>query len=42
MHFGLGTAGAAERVEVRWLDGTTSVETDVSGNRYLVVEKGPS
>ena len=39
LHFGLGSADVAAQVEVRWLDGTTSVESDVSANRFLVIEK---
>jgi len=41
VHFGLGSAGRVDRVEVLWPDGSTSVETDVPGNRFLVVEKSP-
>jgi len=41
MHFGLGSADVAEQVKVMWLDGSTSVESEVSANRFLVVEKKP-
>jgi len=39
MHVGLGSADVAEQVKVRWPDGATSVESDVSANRFLAIEK---
>jgi hypothetical protein len=36
-HFGLGTAAKADRVEVRWPDGTTTVLADVPANGFLKV-----
>ncbi len=39
-HFGLGKAGKADRVQVRWPDGTTSEWTDVAANQVLRVEQG--
>jgi hypothetical protein len=39
-HFGLGPATEAERVEVRWPDGTTSVWTDVRADQVLRVAQG--
>jgi len=41
LHFGLGSAAAAAQVEVRWLDGERSVESDVAVNRFLAIEKEP-
>jgi hypothetical protein len=41
MHFGLGSAEVAEEVKVLWLDGSTSIASDVSANRFMVVEKKP-
>jgi len=36
-HFGLGQAVKADRVEIRWPDGTTTVLTDVQSNQVLTV-----
>jgi len=41
LHFGLGSADHVDRVTVHWLDGTTSIETGVRGNRFLVIDKRP-
>ncbi|WP_165230022.1 CRTAC1 family protein [Aquisphaera insulae] len=38
-HFGLGKAAQAERVEIRWPDGRTTVLTDVPANQILKVEQ---
>ena len=37
LHFGLGTAEAAERIEVRWPNGATQVLTNVKGRQVLTV-----
>ena len=37
LHFGLGTADRAERVEVRWPSGATQVLTNVRGGQVLTV-----
>jgi enediyne biosynthesis protein E4 len=39
-HFGLGAAGRADRVEVRWPDGTTDEWKDVPADQVLHVEQG--
>ena len=39
-HFGLGQVDKADRVEVRWPDGTRTTLADVEANRFLVVEQG--
>ncbi len=39
-HFGLGTADRADRVEVRWPDGTTDAWTDVPAGQVFRVEQG--
>ncbi len=39
MHFGLGSAERAERIEIRWPSGTTQVLTDVPARKLLVVEE---
>jgi hypothetical protein len=38
-HFGLGTLGVVDRVEVRWPDGTTTVVRNVKARQILVVKK---
>jgi hypothetical protein len=40
VHFGLGSAGRAERVQVRWPDGTTDEWKDVPADQVLRVEQG--
>ena len=41
-HFGLGQATVADRVEIRWTDGTETVFTDVPANQTLrVVQEFP-
>ena len=42
LHFGLGGASKAERVEVRWSDGTLSVTENVPAGRVLKVIRGAS
>jgi hypothetical protein len=39
-HFGLGSATKADRVQVRWPDGTTDEWTDVAADQVLHVEQG--
>ncbi len=39
LHFGLGKAEKADRLEVRWPSGTVQVLTDVPAGRYLTVEE---
>ena len=39
LHFGLGSADHAERVDVRWPDGTRSVLENVPAGRFLTVTK---
>jgi hypothetical protein len=39
-HFGLGAAARAERLEIRWPDGTTEVITDLPANQILTVREG--
>ena len=40
LRFGLGDAGKADRIEIRWPDGKVDVLTDVVGNQLVVVEYG--
>ena len=40
MHFGLGGDKVVESLEIRWLDGTTQVLTDIAGDRYVTVVQG--
>jgi len=40
VHFGLGASEEAERVMVRWPDGTTDEWTDVRGDQVLRLEQG--
>jgi hypothetical protein len=39
LHFGLGPAGQADSVEVRWPDETVTRLEDVKANRILVIEQ---
>jgi hypothetical protein len=39
LHFGLGAASRAERIEVRWPSGVTQVLMDVRGKRSLIVKE---
>jgi hypothetical protein len=36
-HFGLGAADKVDRIEVRWPDGKTTVQTDVPANQILKI-----
>ncbi|MEM6795115.1 MAG: ASPIC/UnbV domain-containing protein [Acidobacteriota bacterium] len=40
VHFGLGDAPAADRVEVRWPDGGIAVLENVAANRTVVLSRG--
>jgi hypothetical protein len=40
MHFGLGAAGRAERVEVRWPDGSTQSFENVEGGKLYRIRPG--
>jgi len=40
LHFGLGAARSAEKVEVRWPSGGVDVVRDVASNRVLTVREG--
>jgi hypothetical protein len=40
LHFGLGAARRADRVEVRWPDGTVDVLRNVEGRRIAVIREG--
>jgi hypothetical protein len=42
LHFGLGSARAAERVEVRWPSGAVDELRDVAGGRLLTLREGAS
>jgi len=37
-HFGLGNAGGVEKIEIKWLDGSTSTLQNTAANQFLVVE----
>lgn len=39
LHFGLAENGRAEKIEIRWPDGTEQLLTDVEGDRVLTVEE---
>jgi hypothetical protein len=40
LHFGLGSAGRIDRVEVDWPDGTKSVRRDVAPRQFLTIRHG--
>ena len=40
LHFGLGGASRADRVEVRWPSGAVDVLKDVEGRRVVTVREG--
>jgi hypothetical protein len=42
VHFGLGDAGVAERIEVRWPSGTRQVLTGVAANQVLTIKEAPA
>ena len=39
-HFGIGRAPAAERLEVRWPDGSTEVITNLAANQVVTIRQG--
>jgi hypothetical protein len=39
-HFGLGAAQRAERLEIRWPDGSTEVVENLSANQVVTVQQG--
>jgi hypothetical protein len=40
LHFGLGTATAAERLEVQWPNGKTEVVQNVAANQIITLKEG--
>lgn len=40
LHFGLGHAAAADSIEIRWPDGTTSTAGPLEGDRWHTIRKG--
>ena len=40
LHFGLGHARQADRIEVRWLSGSTEVVERIPANRRVVIQEG--
>ncbi len=42
LHFGLGTRGQIDRIEVRWIGGSTDVIKDVAADRILTITEGSS
>jgi hypothetical protein len=40
LHFGLGSAARAERVEVRWPSGTVDVIKNLDADRIIYIEEG--
>jgi hypothetical protein len=40
LHFGLGSAARAEKIEVRWPDGSAETITNVVANRRIVIRQG--
>jgi hypothetical protein len=41
LHFGLGTATRVDRLEIRWPDGRTLVQTGVPANRFVTIRREP-
>jgi hypothetical protein len=39
LHFGLGSAEVADRIEIRWPDGAISILEEVPANRFITVRK---
>jgi hypothetical protein len=39
LHFGLGAASKADRVEVTWPDGTVTERRDVEAGRIVTIEQ---
>ena len=42
LHFGLGSAEKADRIVIRWPDGSTRTLTDVPADEILTVVQGAS
>ena len=40
VHFGMGQAGRAQRLEIRWPSGTVDVLQDVEANQILTITEG--
>ena len=40
LHFGLGSHGRVQRIEVRWIGGGTEVLEDVAADRLLTIQEG--
>jgi enediyne biosynthesis protein E4 len=40
VHFGMGSAARAERLEIRWPSGATDVLQDLEGNQILTISEG--
>jgi enediyne biosynthesis protein E4 len=40
VHFGLGKATKAEKIEIRWPSGLVETLKDLAGNQYYVVREG--
>jgi hypothetical protein len=40
LHFGLGAKKRVDRIEIRWIGGTTDVLTDIATNQALVIRQG--
>ncbi|MBI4585143.1 MAG: CRTAC1 family protein [Planctomycetes bacterium] len=40
LHFGLGGAERAEKIEVRWPDGSVSVRTDIPARQFISIHQG--
>ena len=40
LHFGLGRASPAERIEVQWLGGSKEVLQGVRSNQFITVQEG--
>jgi enediyne biosynthesis protein E4 len=40
LHFGLGTAAQADRIEVSWPSGSKDVVENISANQRIVIEEG--
>ena len=40
LHFGLGDAAAADRVEVEWLSGRVEVVSSVAANQIVTIQEG--
>ena len=40
LHFGLGSAAQADKIEIRWPDGASETVTDAPANQRLVIQQG--